>query len=131
MNDYDSFAWSPDGSAAERLGALYPRVMTHHGGNRLRAPQLRGALLEAGFARVEGYAGAEVAGTPEQLHRFAAGWADVARGSGLRQTVLSQGWADEAEMDALPDEILRWGERPDAFWAVLKCGALGWGSSGS
>jgi SAM-dependent methyltransferase len=131
VNDYESFAWSPAGSAAERLGALYPRVMAHNGGNCLRPPQLRGALLDAGFARSEGYAGAEVAGTPEQLQRFAAGWADVARGSGLRQTVLSQGWADEAEMDALPDEILRWGERPDAFWAVLKCGALGWVNSGS
>lgn len=125
-NDYGSGAWSPAGSAAERLGVLYPRVMTHNGGNRLPAPHLRGALLEAGFARVEGYAGAEVAGTPEQVRRFAAGWAGVARGSGLVETVLSQGWADEAEMAALPDEILRWGERPDAFFAVLKCGALGW-----
>jgi hypothetical protein len=100
--------------------------MTHNGGNRLLAPHLRGALLEAGFARAEGYAGAEVAGTPEQIRRFSAAWADVARGSNLRDTVVSQGWADETEMAALPDEILRWGERPDAFFAVLKCGALGW-----
>lgn len=125
-NDYESVAWSPPGSAAERLGVLYPRVITQNGGNRLLAPHLRGALLEAGFARADGYAGAEVAGTPEQVRRFAAAWADVARGPDLRETVLNQGWADEAEMAALPDEILRWGERPNAFFAVLKCGALGW-----
>ena len=126
VNDYESVAWSPSGSAAERLGTLYPRVMAHNGGNRLAAPHLRGALLEAGFARAEGYAGAEVVGTPEQTRRFAAAWADVARGAGFRETVLSQGWADEVEMAALPDDIVSWGERPDAFCATLKCGALGW-----
>ena len=126
VNDYEAVAWSPAGSAAERLGELYPRVMAHNGGNRLRAGLLRGALLEAGFVRVEGYGGAQAVGTPEQVRRYAANWATVAQGAGLVEIVLSQGWADEAEMAALPDEILKWGERPDAFCAILKCGALGW-----
>ena len=91
---------APDRSAAVRLGALYPRVMAHHGGNRLRAPLLRGALLEAGFTRVEGYAGAEVAGTPEQLHRFAAGWADVALGSSFRTREVTDDPATKAMLDA-------------------------------
>jgi len=125
-NDYEAAAVSPAGSAIERMFSFYPRVMTHNGGNRLLARHLRGALLEAGFARAEGHAGVDLYGTPERVRSYAAGMAEVARGSGFVKTVLSQGWADQAEMAALPDEILRWGERPDANRAVLKCGALGW-----
>lgn len=128
-NDYDAFAVSPAGSAMERMMDLYARVITHNGGNRLLARHLRGALLEAGFARAEGYAGAEAYGTPDTVRRLAAGMAEVARGSGFVGTVVNQGWADQEEMSALPDELLLWGERPDAYSAVLKCGALGWPSA--
>ena len=125
-NDYEAAAVSPAGSAIERMYSFYTRVITHNGGNRLLARHLRGALLEAGFARAEGHAGVELYGTPERVRSYAAGMAEVARGSDFVKTVLSQGWADQTEMAALPDEILRWGERPDAYRAVLKCGALGW-----
>ena len=125
-NDYDAFVVSPGGSAAELMVILYRRMTAHNGGNRLLARHLRGALLEAGFARAEGHAGAEVWGTPERTRSFAALMAAVVRGSGFAETVLAQGWADPDEMAALPDELLRWAERPDAFAAVLKGGALGW-----
>jgi SAM-dependent methyltransferase len=125
-NDYEAGAVSPAGSAMERMFDLYPRVVTLNGGNRLLARHLRGALLAAGFARVEGHAAFEAWGTPERVRSLAADMAEVARGPDFVATVLSQGWADQAEMDALPDEILAWGERPDAFKAPLKCGALGW-----
>ena len=129
-NDYGTYAVSPAGSAMERMTALYTRVITHNGGNRLLARHLRGALVEAGFARAEGHAGADPSGTPERVRGFAAGMAEVARGSSFVQTVLSQGWMDQADIAALPNELLLWGERPDAYVAVLKCGALGWVSHG-
>ena len=125
-NDYDACAVSPAGSAMERIFDLYPRVITHNGGNRLLARHLRGALLEAGFTRAEGHAAFEAWGTTDRVRSLAADMAEVARGSDFVATVLSQGWADQVEMDALPDEILAWGERPDAYMAPLKCGALGW-----
>ena len=125
-NDYDAVAVSPAGSAMERILALYVRVATHNGGNRLLARHFRGALLEAGFAHAEGHGGSDPSGTPERVRTLATGFAAVARGSGFVETVLSQGWADQVEMAALPDELLRWGERPDAYVSVMKCGALGW-----
>lgn len=125
-NDYEACVVSPADSAMTRMAILYPRVLTQNGGNRLLARDLREALQQAGLIRVEGHAGAEAAGTPESVRRFAAAMAGTARGSGFVETVLAQGWATEAELVALPDELLRWGELPDAFWAVLKCGALGW-----
>jgi ubiquinone/menaquinone biosynthesis C-methylase UbiE len=125
-NDYDACAASPTGSAAERMMALYPRVMTQNGGNRLLARHLRGALLEAGFARAEGHGGTETFGTSERVRTFAAGMAAVARGPGFAETVVNQGWSSQAEMAALPDDLLLWGERPDSYVAMMKCGALGW-----
>jgi len=125
-NDYEAVVVSPASSAMERVLALYPRVMARNGGNRLLARHLRGALLEAGFARAEGHGGSETFGTPERVRSFAAGWAEIARGSSFVDTVLSQGWADQAEMAAIPDDLLLWGERPDAYVALMKCGALGW-----
>ena len=128
-NDYDAFVVSPAGSVMERTLSLYARVMTYNGGNRLLARHLRGALLEAGFARAEGHGGTDPFGTPERVRGFAAGWAEITRGSSFVETVVSQGWADRAEMAALPDDLLLWGERPDAYMSMMKCGALGWVSA--
>jgi ubiquinone/menaquinone biosynthesis C-methylase UbiE len=125
-NEFDAVALSPDDSPMKRLMALYARLLTHNGGSRVCVRHLRGALLEAGFARVEGHADHSEYGAPEQLRSIAAAYAAIARGSSFVETVVGQGWADQAEMAALPDEVLRWGEHPDAFMAVMKCGALGW-----
>ena len=103
-NDYEAVAVSPTGLAMEQMLALYPRVMTHQGGNRLLARHLRGALVEAGFARAEGHAGTDPSGTPERVRSIAAGMAKVARESGFVATVLDQGWADQAGLAALPDD---------------------------
>ena len=128
-NEFDAIVFSPVDSPMKRLMSLYVRLLTHNGGNRVRARDLRGALLQAGFVRVEGHADHSEYGTSEQLRSIAGGYAAIARGSNFVETVVGQGWSDEAEMAALPDDVLRWGERPDAFLAVMKCGALGWVSS--
>jgi ubiquinone/menaquinone biosynthesis C-methylase UbiE len=92
-NDGDACVSSPPGSPAERWWALFLRVMEHNGGNRQYARHLRGALLKAGFERVEGNAGAEVYGTSDGLRMLAAGFAAVARRPDFIRTVVSQGWA--------------------------------------
>jgi ubiquinone/menaquinone biosynthesis C-methylase UbiE len=126
-NDSGTFVVSPAGSAMERFVALHLRVLGHNGGDRLRARHLRGALLAAGFAWAEGYAGhAEADGAPEATRRVAAMMASVVRRPDFARTVLERGWASGPELEALPGEMLAWGERADAFWASLKCGALGW-----
>jgi ubiquinone/menaquinone biosynthesis C-methylase UbiE len=126
-NDAGTFVISPADSAMERFLILFLRVVRHNGGDQMRARHLRGALLAAGFARVEGHAGlAEVKGTLETTRQIAVGTAAVARSTAFVQTVLSEGWASSGELAMLPDEMLAWGERADAYWSQLKCGALGW-----
>jgi ubiquinone/menaquinone biosynthesis C-methylase UbiE len=126
-NDPDTYVVSPTNSAMRVFVDLFVRVQRHAGGNRLLSRDLRAALLEAGFARAEAYAGGEGFGTPEQTRRVAAAFAATCSSSpDFRQTAGEQGWATEAELNALASAIHAWGERPDAFAAILKCGALGW-----
>jgi SAM-dependent methyltransferase len=125
-NDTGTMVCSPSGSAMERVLGLVPRVLEHHGGNRLLTRHLRGALLEAGFARAEGYAGVEVYGRPAETRLLAVAWAAMVGQPAFIEAVISQGWATPTEVAELPAAVREWGERPDAYGAVLKCGALGW-----
>jgi hypothetical protein len=120
------FVASPTGSAVERFSDLYARVRHYNSGGRLAARHLRSALIEAGFERTEGYAGSETFGTPDQA---AVMFATIASSPEFARTVIEQGWATEGEIIDLPQGLLDWGERPDGFFAVLKCGALGWAHS--
>lgn len=125
-NDTDAFAFAPADSPLERYFRLIFQVQAHNGGLRLQTRFLRGALLEAGFARAEAHGATEAYGTPDRTRWLAAASAATASSDVFRQTVLSQGWASQAELDALPAALVAWGERPDAFGAALKPGALGW-----
>jgi len=124
----DAYTWttSPTGSAMERFWDLFTRRQHYNGGLQLLPRHLRGALLEAGFATAEAYAGAEGWGAPEQVRTSAEAAAGQVRSAEFSQTAVEQGWATQQEMADLPHGLLAWGERPDAFTAVLKCGALGW-----
>jgi hypothetical protein len=125
-NDPGTFVIAPAGSAMELFIGLFGRVQHHNGGRRLAARHLRGALLEAGFTRVEAHAAGEGFGTPERARAFALNAATVAGSADFVATVLSEGWATQAELDGLPPDLLAWAEQPDAFLGVLKIGALGW-----
>jgi SAM-dependent methyltransferase len=127
-NDGGAHVVSPAGSAMDRFLDLLLRVQRHNGGDSLRSRHLRGAMLEAGFVRVEMDVRGELAsiGTDELNRTVAIGWGSIARSVDFVQTVLTQGWATQAELDALPSEMSAWAERPDAFLNAMKCGALGW-----
>lgn len=125
-NDPGAAVFSPAGSAIQHFYELLHRVQEHNGGNRLYARDLRAALLEAGFARAEGYSASEGYGTPARTRTLAAGFATIAASGSFRETVLGHEWATTAEVDGLPAALRAWGERSDVFGAVLKGGALGW-----
>jgi SAM-dependent methyltransferase len=127
-NDGGAHVVSPPGSAMDRFVDLLLRVQRHNGGDSLRSRHLRGAMLQAGFVRVEMHARGETFdwATNDFNRGLASGWGSIARSSNFIQTVLSQGWATKAELDTLPSEMSAWAERPDAFMSALKCGALGW-----
>jgi ubiquinone/menaquinone biosynthesis C-methylase UbiE len=129
-NDTDAFVFAPVDSPMERFFTLYFRVLEQNGGLRLQPRLLRGALLEAGFARAEAHGAAEAYGTPERTRWLAAAMAATVASAGFRETVLNRGWAGQAELDELPSAMLAWGERPDALGAALKPGALGWTTDG-
>lgn len=105
---------------------LAMRRLCYSGGRQLESRQLRGALLEAGFAVAEEHADAEVWGTPERVRVVAEGFAAQVRSAEFVGNILDQGSATQAELDELTSGLLVWSERPDAVLAVLKCGALGW-----
>jgi SAM-dependent methyltransferase len=125
-NDPGTYVVAPPDSAMKRFTDVFVLVQEHNGGNRLLSRDLRTALLEAEFDRVEVYPGGDGSGTPEQTRSFSAACASIASSADFRQTVLSHGWATQAELDEFPAALINWGELPNAFHGVLKCGALGW-----
>ena len=119
---------APDDAPMRRaLDKFIIKGLIAAGANPFYSPHLRGLLLEAGFARVEGFALApETSGTLEETRHMALVFnrqfsdpTNVAR-------IVDRGWATADEIAALCEEMTIWGERPDAFAAVMYCAALGW-----
>ena len=113
----------------EEAWDLILRLMQHHGGDPYYARSQRRLLLEAGFARTEGFATVDALGCwgSEADTRFLAAWAvDQMRRPAFLDVVLAEGWADRARLDAMAAAILAWGDRSDAFLATLAPAAVGW-----
>jgi hypothetical protein len=88
---------------------------------------LRGLMLDAGFARTEGFAHApEVYGNAEATRRFADMVIGLLRSPTIATAAIDEGWATQAGLDAVIDVLNAWAPRPDAFAAWLYCAALGW-----
>ena len=130
MVDDDLSTWvvAPEGSAVHRwMAELAPQIIVANGGSPFYARHLRRLLLEAGFARTEGYTvAAECYGTLEETRRIAAFDGRLMQNPEVAQVVLARGWANAEEFEAMRAEVQAWGERADAFRAVLYCAALGW-----
>lgn len=125
---YGTWAIAPEDSAVRRMMVeIAPKVIAASGGSPYYSHKLRGLLLEAGFARTEGYAvAAEQYGTLAETRRFASFLERSLRNPALLAVIEAQGLVSASELPALRDGVLTWGERPDAFAAVLYCAALGW-----
>jgi ubiquinone/menaquinone biosynthesis C-methylase UbiE len=126
-DDFGTTVVSPPSPLFEEAIALWVQVLQHNGGNPYYARHLRHFLLEAGFARTEGYAvAADHYGTPEATRRFAHLVEPLFRHQEVAELVVGQGWVDRAHLEAIHAEIRSWAERPDAFFSITYCAALGW-----
>ena len=124
--DLGTVLLEPHCPLVDEAGALLLRVREHSGGSPFYARRQRGLLLDAGFARAEGFAYAEFQGSGEALRALGRVLVEVLRGAETVSVAVSQGWASRAAIDAMGDAILAWSERPDAFRVVVDCAALGW-----
>jgi ubiquinone/menaquinone biosynthesis C-methylase UbiE len=128
--DDDMSTWriAPADSPLQRLmREIGPQLSQATGGSPLYSPSLRGLLLEAGFARTQGFAlAAEHYGSLEETRRFATLITRLLRNPELAQVVLAHGWTTPEQNEADLAAVQEWGERPDAFAAVMYCAALGW-----
>jgi len=126
-DDLDTITVSPDDPIAHKLIGIMKNTVLFNGGNPFYSRHQRRLLLEAGFARTEGFAvAAEHYGRLEETRRMANIIRRLLNDPVLGNIILSQGWVTQAELDEIASWIVDWGERPDAFMAIMYCAALGW-----
>jgi len=126
-DDFDTVTISPEHPFVKRLTEIWKKVVLFNGGNPFYSRNLRGLMLEAGFARTEGFAvAAEHYGKLEETRRMAGFISRQMSDPMLVNLAVSQGWTTKAELDEMLAWIRDWGERPDAFMAIMYCAALGW-----
>jgi hypothetical protein len=109
----------------DRLPGLLRDVWRRMGADWSAGHRQRRLLLDAGFARAENYAAADLGGTPA-LDRGFLLFERSLRQDDFRTAAVESELADEALLDALLAEFQAFCKRPDAFFAVLSCSALGW-----
>ena len=88
--------------------------------------RLRGLFAEAGFARVEAFAGYINYGTPDLVAAFARDRAAECRDPELCAAVARHGIAPVEELNDLVTAWVEWGADPGAFFAFPWCRVLAW-----
>jgi SAM-dependent methyltransferase len=126
-DDFNTITVSPDHPFVKRVTDIMKNAVLFNGGSPFYSRNLRGLMLEAGFARTEGFAvAAEHYGRLDETRRMANVMSRQMGDPMLMNLVISQGWATKAELDEILAWMHDWGERPDAFMAIMYCAALGW-----
>jgi SAM-dependent methyltransferase len=126
-DDMATFVITPGPPALRRAPELFERAVAHEGGNTRYSRHLRALMLEAGFARTEGFALApETYGDAESTRWFADFATGLFRAPRMADVIVGEGWATRDELDETIAALNEWGDRPDAFAAWLYCAALGW-----
>lgn len=126
-DDDGAIVYSPDDPTMHKVGDLFMTMMRHNGGSLTYSRHLRGLLLQAGFARSEGFAvAADYSGNREATRHRADLLVRILRDPAVAGLVTNQGWVTQSELAEMAVYLLDWGERPDAFFATLYCAALGW-----
>ena len=124
--DRGSTLFSPSTPVLQELMSLVLRIREQQGSSLYYARHQRGLLLEAGFARSEGFAHGDCFGNHEMTSMLGTIVTEVLRSPANVELAVSQGWADREKLEAMIAEVLAWAERPDAYWAILECAAVGW-----
>jgi len=122
--DYESQLQAPLTPGLEELSRLMRRFSEEHA-SPYYARHLRQYLLEAGFARTEGYAIA-VGGGDSKMMPFMVQLVLKPTIDAIRPWIIANGLADDEHLDALLAEAQAWSERPDAFFALMQCAAVAW-----
>ncbi len=126
-DDHDAVVYAPDDPIMHRIGDLFMAMMRRNGASPTYSRHLRRLLLQAGFARTEGFAvAADYSGDLKATRQRADVLARVLRDPAVVALVTNQGWVTPAGLEEMVAHLLAWGERPDAFFAILYCAALGW-----
>jgi SAM-dependent methyltransferase len=126
-DDDGAVVYSPADLIMHKVGDLFMTMMRHNGASLTYSRHLRGLLLQAGFARSEGFAvAADYSGNLAATRRRADVLTRVLRDPAVVGLVAQQGWATQAGLDEMVAYLHEWGERPDAFFAIMYCTALGW-----
>jgi ubiquinone/menaquinone biosynthesis C-methylase UbiE len=126
-DDMDTITVSPEHPNARKLIDMMKQAVVFNGGSPFYSRNLRALMLEAGFARTEGFGvAAEYYGRLDETRRIAGVMCRQLGDPALTNLVIDQGWVTQAELNDLITWIRDWGERPDAFMAILYCAALGW-----
>jgi SAM-dependent methyltransferase len=126
-DDFDTLTLSPPHPLNQRAIDIMKNVVLFNGGSPFYSRNLRALLLEAGFARTEGFAvAAEHYGRLDETRRMASVMTRLMSDPALKDVAIGQGWTTEKELEEIISWMREWGERPDAFMAILYCAALGW-----
>jgi ubiquinone/menaquinone biosynthesis C-methylase UbiE len=126
-DDLGTIVMAPERPDLRRAAELFERAVAHEGGNTRYSRNLRALMLQAGFARTQGFAHApEVYGDSAATRWFADFAVGVLSAPAMAELIVSEGWATRAELDATLAALREWGDRPDAFASWLYCAALGW-----
>lgn len=126
-DDFNTLTVSPPHPLVERITDIMKNVVIFNGGSPYYSRNLRGLMLEAGFARTEGFAvAAEHYGRLDETRRMASVMTRQMGDPMLMNLAISQGWATKAEIAEIITWLQEWGERPDAFMGIMYCAALGW-----
>lgn len=122
--DYEAQLQAPSTPGLQELNQLMRRF-SEENASPYYARHQRQYLLEAGFARTEGFAFAVGGGNP-QMTPFMFQIILKPTIESLRPWIIEHGLADDARLDALLAEAQVWSERPDAFFGLMQCAAVGW-----
>lgn len=122
--DYATMLQTPSTPGVQELNRLMLRFSEEHASPYYARDQRR-YLLEAGFARTEGFAFAVGGGNP-QLIGFSYRVVLKPTIETIRPWLLERGLTDNAHLDELLAEAQAWSERPDAFFALTQCAAVAW-----
>jgi SAM-dependent methyltransferase len=126
-DDLGTIVMTPETPELRRGPELFERAVAHEGGNTRYSRNLRALMLEAGFARTQGFASApEVYGDAHGTRWFAEVAVGVLGAPDMAEVIVDEGWATREEHDGVIAALREWGGRPDALAAWLYCGAIGW-----
>jgi len=122
--DYETMLLTPSTPGLQELNRLMLRF-SEENASPYYARHQRQYLLEAGFARTEGFAFAVGGGNPQLI---TSSYRIVLKPTieSIRPWLIEQDLADDAHIDELLAEAQAWSERPDAFFALTQCAAVAW-----